>query len=205
MATKRRKKRSTHKRRRIGAAPTYAAVGKPRRRRHHKVGAHKKRRRIGAGPGGSLGKSLTDYTMLLLGGGIAEVGASMFIKSLRDNGSMPEIMSDTMIGAAKIGVGGLSYHMGKNNPFFQGAGIGLGVSGIKEVAKALLPPGMIGGPDEKTLFVTLDKRLPSGTMDVDYELMGTSSSDAPIIGGHDAYAFSGPHDAPIISGEYYSH
>lgn len=204
MATKKRRKHSgPKKRRRVGAAPAYAAVGKHKRRR--RVGATKKhrRRRIGASGGGSMMTSLKNYGMMLLGGGIAEVGASMLIGTVKKNGSMPAWMSDEILAAAKVGVGGLTFHMAKNNPFFQGAGIGIGVSGIKTFAHAMMPPDMMGAPDEKTLFITLDKKLPENTGDVweDAEVVGSSASDSPIIGGHQAYTFGA--DAPIIAGEYF--
>jgi hypothetical protein len=209
MATKKRKShKGTKRRRRVGAAPAYA-VGKPRRKRKRMGATHRRRRRIGSGGGGGMTKSLKDYGMMLLGGGIAEIGASYFITSFRNSGNMPAFATDTVIGAGKVAVGGLTYHMAKNNPFFQGAGIGIGVSGIKEVAKAVLPPGIIGAPDEKTLFITLDKKPAQETIDTDYELVsgdapiiGTSSSDSPIIGGQ-AYQFSG--DAPIIGADYFNY
>jgi hypothetical protein len=148
------KRRSPHKRRRIGYA-TKSVIGSHRR--------HKKRRRMGApGDGGAI----MEYIMLTvgtgLGLGVGEIGG----------GFMEPLMPEFALAGIKAVAGGATFAVGrslmKNNSLVKGIGIGLtGAAintGLRYIRKQI---PMLNGPDDmKDMYVVLPK------LDADKSVIG---------------------------------
>lgn len=202
------RKRRSRKRKMHG--PTYASVGSSRRKRrkgrrringgvYASVGKHKKRRRRMGLSGSDFMGSLGEFSMILLGGGVAKIGADIINPMLYGFTKGP-IIPSILKGAA----GAFLFHKsGRSNPLLMGASIGLAVSGLEDAGRALNLPWLpylpltansagtysysgLSGPAED-LFVVLPE---------DRQLNGPD--DAPVISGGDAPVISGG-DAPVIS------
>ena len=205
-------RRKRHRRRRVSGT-TYAAVGKSRRKRRRingstyaAVGKHKRRRRR-MGDSSSMMNDTKNYAMILLGGGIAKIGADILNPMAYGMARGPLVP-----GIIKGAIGAYLFHKGKrSSPLVEGAGIGLGVSGLEDVARAMQFPwvpflplkadntgkysyAQVGAP-AKDLFVVLpEHKQVSGERDAPVIAGDEMGADAPVISA----------DAPVISGSDYS-
>jgi hypothetical protein len=200
-----RKKRRTRKRRVSG---TSAYMGSPRKRTRKRrmhgayVGAPKKhrkhRRRMGAG--GGFVDSTKEFAMILLGGGMAKIGADIM------NPLMYGIARGPLVPALMKGAIGafLFNQSGQRNPILMGASIGLAVSGLEDVGRALELPWMPFLPLETTAegkYLYRGMHGPQDLFVVLPENRQVNGPDVPVISGNnDVPVISGNRDVPVIGG-----
>jgi hypothetical protein len=142
------KKKSSHKKRRVSS---------PRSKKRRRIGAGgpmytmsgkrgKRRRRMGK-PAKGYKDALLKYAMMMLGGGIADVALQ-----LTDPYILPALNNNKiLVGVGKVGVGAGAFML-TDNAFIQGIGIGMGVSGTRNLA---MGAGLITGPSDRDMYVVV--------------------------------------------------